>query len=87
MSAQTLDKLSGLVAVNSLMAMAGGTLAALVVGKNDPGFLHNGPLAGLVAVCAGSDLMHPQTTGRKFNRIRPSMAWLFGIKIPWAFLV
>ncbi len=59
MSAQTLDKMSGLVAVNSLMAMAGGTLAALVVGKNDPGFLHNGPLAGLVAVCAGSDLMHP----------------------------
>ena len=59
MSAQTLDKISGLVAVNSLMAMVGGTLAALVVGKNDPGFLHNGPLAGLVAVCAGSDLMHP----------------------------
>jgi Amt family ammonium transporter len=59
MSAQTLDKISGLVAVNSLMAMVGGTLAALVVGKNDPGFLHNGPLAGLVAVCAGSDVMHP----------------------------
>ena len=50
---------SGLVAVNSLMAMVGGTLAALVAGKNDPGFVHNGPLAGLVAVCAGSDLMHP----------------------------
>ena len=59
MSAQTIDKISGLVAVNSLMAMVGGTLVALVVGKNDPGFLHNGPLAGLVAVCAGSDLMHP----------------------------
>ncbi len=59
MSAQTLDKISGLVAVNSLMAMVGGTLAALVMGKNDPGFLHNGPLAGLVAVCAGSDVMHP----------------------------
>ena len=59
MSAQTLDKLSGLVAVNSLMAMVGGTLAALWVGKNDPGFVHNGPLAGLVAVCAGSDVMHP----------------------------
>ena len=59
MSAQTLDKISGLVAVNSLMAMVGGTLVALVLGKNDPGFLHNGPLAGLVAVCAGSDLMHP----------------------------
>ena len=59
MSAQTLDKVSGLVAVNSLMAMVGGTLVALVLGKNDPGFVHNGPLAGLVAVCAGSDLMHP----------------------------
>ena len=59
MSAQTLDKISGLVALNSLMAMVGGTLVALVLGKNDPGFLHNGPLAGLVAVCAGSDLMHP----------------------------
>jgi ammonium transporter, Amt family len=59
MSAQTLDKISGLVAVNSLMAMVGGTLVALLLGKNDPGFVHNGPLAGLVAVCAGSDIMHP----------------------------
>jgi len=59
MSAQTLDAVSGLVAVNSLMAMVGGILAALVAGRNDPGFVHNGPLAGLVAVCAGSDLMHP----------------------------
>jgi Amt family ammonium transporter len=47
------------VAVNSLMAMCGGTLAATVMGRNDPGFVHNGPLAGLVAVCAGSDVMHP----------------------------
>jgi len=59
MSAQTLDKISGLVALNSLMAMVGGTLVALLLGRNDPGFVHNGPLAGLVAVCAGSDLMHP----------------------------
>ncbi|MCH7342336.1 ammonium transporter [Pelomonas sp. CA6] len=59
MSAQTLDKLSGLVAVNSLMAMVGGTLVAVLMGRNDPGFAYNGPLAGLVAVCAGSDLMHP----------------------------
>ncbi|GAB4562494.1 MAG: ammonium transporter [Rhizobacter sp.] len=59
MSAQTIDKVSGLVAVNSLMAMAGGTLAAVVAGRNDPGFAYNGPLAGLVAVCAGSDVMHP----------------------------
>ena len=59
MSAQRLENISGLVAVNSLMAMVGGTLAALIAGKNDPGFVHNGPLAGLVAVCAGSDIMHP----------------------------
>ena len=59
MSAQTVDGISGLVALNSLMAMVGGTLAALFVGRNDPGFVHNGPLAGLVAVCAGSDIMHP----------------------------
>jgi ammonium transporter, Amt family len=59
MSAQTIDKISGLVAVNSLMAMAGGTLVATLLGRNDPGFAYNGPLAGLVAVCAGSDLMHP----------------------------
>lgn len=59
MSAQAIQGISGLVAVNSLMALVGGTLAALVIGKNDPGFVHNGPLAGLVAVCAGSDVMHP----------------------------
>lgn len=59
MSAQTLDKISGLVAVNSLMAMVGGTIAAWLAGRNDPGFAYNGPLAGLVAVCAGSDIMHP----------------------------
>ena len=59
MSAQAIGGISGLVAVNSLMAMVGGTLVALWRGKNDPGFVHNGPLAGLVAVCAGSDLMHP----------------------------
>ncbi len=59
MSAQRLGTISGLVAMNSLMAMVGGTLSAMVAGKNDPGFIHNGPLAGLVAVCAGSDIMHP----------------------------
>ena len=59
MSAQTMEAVSGLVALNSLMAMVGGILAALFLGRNDPGFVHNGPLAGLVAVCAGSDVMHP----------------------------
>ena len=59
MSAQAIEGISGLVAINSLMGMVGGTLAAFVVGRNDPGFVHNGPLAGLVAICAGSDIMHP----------------------------
>jgi len=59
MSAQTIEGISGLVAVNSLMAMVGGTVVAMLLGRNDPGFIHNGPLAGLVAVCAGSDIMHP----------------------------
>lgn len=59
MSAQTVEGISGLVAVNSVMAMVGGTLAALLTGRNDPGFVHNGPLAGLVAICAGSDIVHP----------------------------
>ncbi len=59
MSAQEVGGISGLVAMNSLMAMVGGLLAALLAGKTDPGFVHNGPLAGLVAVCAGSDVMHP----------------------------
>jgi Amt family ammonium transporter len=59
MSAQKIEAITGLVALNSLMAMVGGTLAALIVGKNDPGFAYNGPLAGLVAICAGSDIVHP----------------------------
>jgi len=59
MSAQKLENITGLVAMNSLMAMVGGTLAATLMGRNDPGFVHNGPLAGLVAICAGSDLVHP----------------------------
>lgn len=59
MSAATLQGISGLVAVNSLFAMAGGIIAALLISKNDPGFIHNGALAGLVAICAGSDQVHP----------------------------
>jgi ammonium transporter, Amt family len=59
MSAGRLDAVSGLVALNSLLAMVGGLLAALVAGRNDPGFVHNGALAGLVAICAGSDIVHP----------------------------
>ena len=59
MSAQSLKTVTGLIAMNSLMAMCGGILAALIAGDGDPGFIHNGALAGLVAVCAGSDVMHP----------------------------
>jgi len=59
MSAQAIEGISGLVAMNSLMAMVGGIISSLIIGKKDPGFIHNGPLAGLVAVCAGSDVMHP----------------------------
>lgn len=59
MSAGAIENISGVVAINSLMAMVGGTLAALFISKNDAGFVHNGALAGLVAVCAGSDLYHP----------------------------
>lgn len=79
MSAQTIDKVSGLVAMNSLMAMAGGTIAGLVVGRNDPGFVHNGPLAGLVAICAGSDVMHPLgalTTGAVAGAL---FVWMFNL--------
>jgi Amt family ammonium transporter len=79
MSAQTIDKITGLVAANSLMAMAGGTLAGLVVGRNDPGFVHNGPLAGLVAICAGSDVMHPLgalATGAVAGAI---FVWMFNL--------
>lgn len=77
MSAQAIQGISGLVAVNSLMALVGGTLAALILGKNDPGFVHNGPLAGLVAVCAGSDIIHPLgalTTGAVAGAI---FVWAF----------
>jgi Amt family ammonium transporter len=59
MTAASLESVTGLVAINSLMAMIGGILVALLIGKNDPGFVHNGALAGLVAVCAGSDILHP----------------------------
>jgi len=59
MSAQSFTGISGLVAINSLMAMVGGTLVALFLSKADPGFVHNGALAGLIAICAGSDIVHP----------------------------
>ncbi len=79
MSAQKLGDISGLVAINSLMAMVGGLLAALVVGRNDPGFVHNGPLAGLVAVCAGSNIMHPLGALATGVVAGAGFVWLFTI--------
>jgi len=58
-SAAKLNDASGLVAVNSLMAMVGGLLAGVLVSRNDAGFTHNGALAGLIAICAGSAVVHP----------------------------
>lgn len=55
----SVESISGLTAINSLMAMVGGILVTIIVSRADPGFIHNGALAGLVAVCAGSDIMHP----------------------------
>ena len=79
MSAQSLGGISGLVAVNSLMAMVGGVLFALVASKNDPGFVHNGALAGLIAICAGSDLMHP--IGAFFVGGLGSLIFVYGFQI------
>lgn len=45
------------------MAMVGGTIAGLLFSKNDAGFTHNGALAGLIAICAGSDVVHPIAAG------------------------
>ncbi len=79
MSAGTADGASGLVAMNSLLAMVGGLLAALVVGENDPGFVHNGALAGLVAVCAGSDIMHPM--GSLFVGVVAGALFVYGFEL------
>ena len=58
-SAAALNSANGLVAVNSLMAMVGGILASVAVSRNDAGFTHNGAIAGLIAICSGSAIVHP----------------------------
>ncbi len=78
MSAQSFEGISGLVAVNSLFAMVGGILFALVFSKNDPGFVHNGALAGLIAICAGSDVVHP--FGAFFIGGIGALIFIFGFK-------
>ena len=79
MSAGHLEKISGLVAVNSLLAMVGGVLGALAAGRNDPGFVHNGALAGLIAICAGSDLMHP--LGAFVTGVIAAVIFVYGFQI------
>jgi len=79
MSAQHLMDISGLVALNSLLAMVGGVLFALIFSRNDPGFIHNGALAGLIAICAGSDLVHP--IGAFFIGGVASLIFIFGFGI------
>lgn len=78
MSAQSFEGISGLVAVNSLFAMIGGVLFAIIFSKNDPGFAHNGALAGLIAICAGSDIVHP--FGAFFIGGIGSLIFIFGFK-------
>jgi len=78
MSAQKLEGISGLVAVNTLFAMVGGVLFALVFSRNDPGFVHNGALAGLIAICAGSDIVHP--FGAFFIGGAAALIFIFGFK-------
>lgn len=60
-SAGSITTISGLVALNSLMAMVGGIIAMIFIsrGKNEPIGIHNGALAGLVAICSGSDVVQP----------------------------
>jgi ammonium transporter, Amt family len=79
MSAQRFDGISGLVAVNSLFAMVGGVLFAIIFSRNDPGFAHNGALAGLIAICAGSDIVHP--FGAFFIGGIGALIFIYGYKI------
>lgn len=79
MSAQDISAISGLVAVNSLFAMVGGILFALLFSKNDPGFIHNGALAGLIAICSGSDVVHP--FGAFFIGGIASIIFIYGFQI------
>lgn len=47
------------VAVATTLAMAGGIIGAAIMSKGDPLFIANGAAAGLVAICAGADVVHP----------------------------
>jgi Amt family ammonium transporter len=78
MSAGNFQAISGLVAVNSLFAMVGGILFGLIFSKADPGFVHNGALAGLIAICSGSDIVHP--FGAFFIGGIGALIFIFGYK-------
>ncbi|HIQ39277.1 MAG TPA: ammonium transporter [Methanothermococcus okinawensis] len=58
-SALALKDISGLVCATTTLAMAGGGIGALLVSKKDVLFTANGLVAGLVAICAGTDIVSP----------------------------
>ncbi|WP_423792190.1 ammonium transporter [Methanocaldococcus indicus] len=58
-SSLALGDISGLVCATTTMAMAGGGIGALIASKNDVLFTANGIVAGLVAICSGTDVVSP----------------------------
>ncbi|AEH06076.1 ammonium transporter [Methanothermococcus okinawensis] len=58
-SSLALGNVSGLVCATTTLAMAGGGIGALVMSKNDVLFTANGIVAGLVAICSGTDVVSP----------------------------
>ncbi len=58
-SSLAVGEISGLVAATTTLAMAGGGLGALLASNKDVLFTPNGLVAGLVAICAGTDIVSP----------------------------
>ncbi|ADG13612.1 ammonium transporter [Methanocaldococcus infernus ME] len=58
-SSLALSDISGLVCATTTLAMAGGGLGALIASKKDVLFTANGIVAGLVAICSGTDIVSP----------------------------
>ncbi|MBW9222066.1 ammonium transporter [Methanothermococcus sp. SCGC AD-155-C09] len=58
-SSLELGSISGLVCATTTLAMAGGGIGALITSKKDVLFTVNGLVAGLVAICAGTDIVSP----------------------------
>jgi Amt family ammonium transporter len=59
LGAQRLPASTGLVAANGLLAIMGGIAGVLAVNRGNTGLVHGGALAGLIAIGAGADLVHP----------------------------